>query len=141
MNTIIKLISNKKVLISIGILVFIVGLFLIFTHAPNNNSNKGGTGGDYTPAGWVVVSGIPHEAGLTSSEFVEITNKLTAIYQSKGGEYSAKYIDNSLINKGERSVYSSATFSLKITQTNESYSVSIYNDLIEGTDKITVTRL
>ena len=83
-----EILKNKRVVVValIVVLFIIVGLILL---TPRNTANRGGTGGDYVPAGWVVLSGIPTEAGLTSSQRVIIGDKLTELYKERGGEYSA----------------------------------------------------
>lgn len=136
---------RNRVLLIVGLLALVLGIFVfyILSDSRDSNPNAGGTGGDYTPSGWVVMSGVPEVAGVTNEQYSDITTKLSTELQKEHTEpeYSATYVEASLKTTGERYVFINTSFSVLIAQTNETYRVVIHSDLVEGIIETTVTKL
>lgn len=134
---------NKRLVI-IGIITLgLITLIVLLLSRGATNTTTGGTGGDYTPEGWVVLSQIPELAGVTNEQYSDITSQLSEDLQKNHNEpeYSAVYLDASLEKTSERYVYISTKFIVTVLQTDEKYQIEIYSNLVEGTTKTTVSKI
>lgn len=117
---------KKWVILSAILTVVVIVVILVVALITRDPSNPGGTGGDYTPEGWVTLKNIDDSLGLDSGDYTNVQSALSDYLSLKYPEEDSFIAEADLSSFSylfDRGVYYSSSFNVLVDE--DIYNVNV----------------